>query len=499
LLVAAENGALPGGKVGGIGDVIRELPPALAQAGVAPVVISPSFGRMHEQDNVELVMRVAVPFAGDTHEAGVYRASKERGVEHLVIEHELTHAGRPGQIYVDDGEDRPFATDAGKFAFFCSAVASYVLQTTDKPDIIHLHDWHAAFLLILREFDPLFLDLRDTRCVYTIHNLALQGIRPLEGDSSSLRAWYPNLVFDRTVLGDPRYDGCVNPMAVGIRLADSVNTVSPGYVREILRPSKPASGFYGGEGLEADLQKRSDQGDLIGILNGCEYEDIPGADWHDVLRELLAVTEDDRYATVVESFGESRPVPLLTSVGRLTSQKVSLLLQPTEAAASALEEILDAIADEGLLVLVGSGDASIETRFREIERSHGNFVFMCGYFAKLADAMYAAGDFFLMPSSFEPCGISQMLAMRAGHPCVVHGVGGLSDTVQDGITGFVSHGDNPEQQAAQFVRRTLDAVSMLKENPSNLNAVKKAAAAQRFTWKKAATAYIENLYGIAAS
>lgn len=335
------------------------------------------------------------------------------------------------------------------------------------------------------------------RFVYTIHNLALQGIRPLDKDPSSLAAWYPNLEFDRGVVGDPRYTDCVNPMAIGIRLADAVNTVSPGYVREILQPSDHARGFFGGEGLEPDLLIRHGQGDLIGILNGCEYDDVATAGWPDIVRELLAAAEDERAASILNAFGDDRPLPLLTSVGRLTDQKVGLLLQSTDDSASGLEAILEGIDGDALLLLVGSGDPRIEQQLREIERSCSNFLFMRGYFAELADAMYAAGDLFLMPSGFEPCGISQMLAMRAGQPCVVHGVGGLRDTVEDGITGFVSNGDNPRQQATRFVDRTLEAVAMLHECPREFAVIKAAAAAQRFTWQSAASTYIEKLYAIA--
>ncbi|MEI2419487.1 glycogen/starch synthase, partial [Arthrospira platensis SPKY2] len=106
-----------------------------------------------------------------------------------------------------------------------------------KPDVIHLHDWHAALFLLLRAYHPAYGSLRTTRCVFTIHNLALQGIRPLEGDPSSLHEWFPGLHYPHAVVADPRWSNCVNPMAVGIRLADAVHAVSPSYAVEILRPS----------------------------------------------------------------------------------------------------------------------------------------------------------------------------------------------------------------------------------------------------------------------
>ncbi len=112
----------------------------------------------------------------------------------------------------------------------------------------------------------------------------------------------------------------------------------------------------------------------------------------------------------------------------------------------------------------------------------------------MAQALYVSGDLFLMPSSFEPCGISQMLAMRAGQPCVVHGVGGLKDTVLPGRTGFVFDGENGREQATQWIELTLKAVRMAKEEPKSFKAIRQAAKAERFEWSTVAKHYLEQLY-----
>jgi len=475
------------------------LPPALSAIGLNPVVICPSYGRFQSLPGAERLTRVEASFGGATETADVYRVAGSTATENLVIDHPLTHGGHAGEIYVDDGHDRPFATDAGKFAFFCAAVAAYLRAESNDGDVVHLHDWHAAFLLLLRARDPACRALATRRCVYTIHNLALQGVRPIDGDPSSLRAWYPTLDFDMATVGDPRYADCINPMAVGIRLADSVNTVSPGYVEEILRPSQPANGFFGGEGLEGDLQHRYSDGDLHGILNGCEYDGIQTADWATLYRELHATADSTGAGDKLVGMHGNRPRPLLTSIGRLTDQKISLLLRPVSGSVTALEQVLDALGEHGLMLLVGSGDPAIEKTLETINRGNSNFLFLRGYFTSIADAMYATGDLFLMPSSFEPCGISQMLAMRAGQPCVVHGVGGLRDTVRDGVTGFVSQGKNPDEQARQFVQRTRDAIALLLTQPDKFDRIRAAAAAERFTWRQAAVSYSEKLYAVTAS
>jgi starch synthase len=130
----------------------------------------------------------------------------------------------------------------------------------------------------------------------------------------------------------------------------------------------------------------------------------------------------------------------------------------------------------------------------EIARENRRLLFLCGYSESLAAPLYRAGDLFLMPSSFEPCGISQMLAMRATQPCVVHSVGGLKDTVEDGRTGFVFEGDSPQQQAMAFVDTVKRALAMKTENDDTWQKICIRAASARFSWSKSAKQTIEMLY-----
>ena len=144
--------------------------------------------------------------------------------------------------------------------------------------------------------------------------------------------------------------------------------------------------------------------------------------------------------------------------------------------------------------MLGSGERTLEERFISIALANDNFLYLRGYAETLSDKLYAAGDLFLMPSSFEPCGISQMLAMRAGQPCVVHGVGGLKDTVEDGTTGFVFGGAWPSEQAENFVHAALTALYIKQHDPKRWRDICDSAARQRFTWDASAQAYIEDLY-----
>lgn len=513
LMVGAENDALPGGKVGGIGDVIRDLPPGLAELGCAVTVVTPAYGRLETLPRPRRVAELEVSFRGVVTKVGAFEVDGRKaisGVRHVVLDHaDFSPCGR-GVIYCDDPPERPFATDASKFALFCAAVAEALKQgCLGSFDVVHLHDWHAAWLLVLRHYHPPYRQLRKLRCVYTVHNLSLQGIRPLRGDASSLESWFPRLRYRKSQVIDPRWPDTINPMAVGIRLADAVHTVSPSYCREILLPSDEVNaGYYGGEGLEADLNKAQIEGRLHGFVNGCEYPRIlPSAPKWGALTELMR-SENLRWAggraqvngaqfvahVRLEELAAARPATLLTSVGRITSQKVRLLAQPASDGRPALEGVLDALGDDGLLLMLGSGDPALEQFLAATSARRRNLLFLCGYSDVLSQALYGTGDLFLMPSSFEPCGISQMLAMRAGQPCLVHLVGGLIDTVQPGVNGFGFDGQSLVAQADNLVAALGKALALRAKDPERWRALCHAAARARFLWRDNAEACIRLLY-----
>ena len=146
-LVAAENGALPGGKVGGVGDVVRDLPLALAARGQGVRVISPSYGMLHQLPGAGFYRTVKTVFAGESHTAEIYRIQVDGSlVEHFVIEHPLLSPNGPGRIYVSDEPGKPFAIDAAKFAFFDAVMASWVNDSDSPPDVLHLNDWHMGLI-----------------------------------------------------------------------------------------------------------------------------------------------------------------------------------------------------------------------------------------------------------------------------------------------------------------------------------------------------------------
>ena len=506
--IAAENGALPGGKVGGVADVVRDLPVALASQGWAATVITPSYGVLAKLPGAKKVGAIDVAFRSKTHAVQVFEVpGSSSRVRNIVFEHPLFSPIRPGQIYSSVEGEGPYATDASKFAFFGAAAATWVHQSAASTDVVHLHDWHAASFCLLRNFSAEHQELQDVRTVFTIHNLSYQGIRPLRDDESSLDEWFPGLDYDVAVVRDPDNPDCFNPVALAIRTADGISTVSPTYSKEILRRSDPSHGFVGGEGLEKQLANAAKTNKLVGILNGCDYSQ--STERRPSWRSVLATTQnqiqewrqqnpaDAGHKLVQQRFAslpKERPAHVLVSVGRLVSQKSSLFLQKLADGRSALEHIVDSLDSTGVMILLGSGEVELERQVEEIAKCCNRLLFLRGYSESLADAFYRAGDLFLMPSSFEPCGISQMLAMRARQPCVVHGVGGLRDTVEDGRTGFVFGGDTPSQQAANFVETVSRALALKADDSNGWQNICIRAASERFDWSRSARQTIDRLY-----
>jgi starch synthase len=458
---------------------------------------------------------VSFSFGGFGHRAEIHEVPsdpEQPNVRNMIIDHPLFHWKDPvtglHRIYSDDPPDRPFATDATKFALFGTAVAQALVSGLfEAPDCIHLHDWHTAFLLILRQFHPDFRSLAGCRCVYTIHNLALQGIRPFGGSDSSLGAWFPSMNYHGPDLADPRWPNCLNPMRAGIRLSDAAHTVSPSYAQEILVPSQKPW-YYGGEGLEQDLQAAKEEGRLFGILNGCSYPEsrrpprlalpeLAGLLKENVLswccgREIVASSEFIAHARLAEL--SAAPDVILTGVSRIVDQKMLLMRAANAASKSGLEGILETLGPNGVYILLGNGDWDYERFLIDMSARFSNFIFLRGYSDAGAAALYASGDLFLMPSSFEPCGISQMLAMRDGQPCLVHAVGGLKDTVRDGYNGFTFTGHSLAEQVDNFVGRLKDALHLKRRNPDLWDEIRRNASATRFSWDTVARQYVEQLY-----
>ncbi len=491
-----------------MGDVVRDLPAALARLRWQATVLTPSYGVFSTLPGSRRIGSMDVAFAGRREPVEVHEAAPaEGGVRQVVFEHPLFANGGVGRIYASREDEGPFATDATRFALLGAAAAQWIRALEPRPDVVHLHDWHAAFYCLFRSFAPGHARLAAIRTVFTIHNLSYQGTRPLDGHESSLAAWFPDLDVDPGLVGDPHSPDCINPMALAIRTCDRISTVSPTYAREILRPSDPAHGFVGGEGLEHQLGIAARAGRLVGILNGCDYggeweerpdwERLTGLAARQVELWLEKTPEDPAHASArdrLRALPDARPGHVLVSIGRLVRQKVSLFLQELDDGRTALEHIVAALGAEGVLIMLGTGEAEYERRVGAIAERCDRLLFLRGYSERLAEALYRGGDLFLMPSSFEPCGISQMLAMRAAQPVVAHATGGLCDTIDDGRTGFLFGGETPRDQATAFVATVERALAMRTRDYGEWQNVCIRAACERFDWAACARATVAELY-----
>ena len=525
LMVAAENdgvkpflfqGMASSCKVGGMGDVVRDAPPALAALGCKVSVVTPSYGFLGKVQGRALTGSVSFPFRSRLWEADLYRVPgrrRNKAVRHFAIDHPVFQSFdlRTGRylLYCSDPPHRPYATDANRYALFCAAVAEAIKRNLfGRIDVIHLHDWHTGLFFALREFHSAYRALRSIRTVFTIHNLAYQGFRPFRGDDSSLESWYggEDFAYSEKELADPEMGYLVNPMAAGIRLADAVHTVSPSYAEEICRPSYPPA-FYGGERLEGDLLRARDEKRLFGILNGCEYptdRTVPRMDFPGLLNFLKSQTTralagdaaelpTGRLSDWIEKRPE-KPHMVLTSVTRVAQQKVFLIKEPGDRFESGLQGILEDLGDHGVYVLLGTGDRSYTDFLKYMSWRFDNFVFLEFYSNDCAEALYANGDLFIMPSSYEPCGISQMLAMRDGQPCLIHRIGGLNDTVRDGVDGFSFEGLDAAEKVDNFVLSFREALEIKLNDPDRWETIRANASANRFEWKTSVARYLTKLY-----
>jgi starch synthase len=515
LMVAAENDAIPRGKIGGIGDVLRDIPLALANIDQQVDVVIPGYGHFSKLWGAQYIISLDVMFGGQSQTIEIFKVPVKNAsdlVTQWVIEHPIFAICGEGKIYCDEPDNSPFSSDATKFALFSAAVAQAIISDVfGEIDVLHLHDWHTAMVSLLRAYDPKYRSLQAIKTVYTIHNLAIQGIRPIDGDESSLHAWFPNLVFDYNQINDPRYSHCFNPMRAAINLSDKVHAVSPTYAKEILLPSNHEYGVFGGEGLEDDLRLAADSGRLYGILNGCEYSDQTKVKLS--LTELMTLSENElikwvadkplvdnahliaitRLKQLSSKNLDKKPI-ILTSVGRITDQKIRLLQQTMNNGKTAIQTLLTLLADDGVFILLGSGDSKLEDFLTQVASTNTNFMFLKGYSEALSESLYNSGDLFLMPSSFEPCGISQMLSMRGGQPCLAHRVGGLSDTIIDNQNGFTFTGGKPLEQAENMLSCFESALTKKKQNPQAWEIMSKNALATRFLWRDVAQDYIKYLY-----
>ena len=403
LSVASEMAPLV--KTGGLADVVGALPAALAPLGWESRVLLPAYPGLLERVGAHTpVWEEADLFGGP----GRVLAARHAGVDLLLLQAPHLY-DRPGGPYVVDGRDHH--DNHVRFAALSWVGARVAIEGTAdgwRPEVVHAHDWQAGLL-------PSYLRYAGSSVpsLMTIHNMAFQG---LFGPDQLDRLRLPTWDFHPEAL---EYHGNVSALKAGLVHASAVSTVSPSYAQELTHPAF-------GLGLEGVVAARRDRGELHGIINGIDTTLWdPATDRHVHAYSLQDVSgkQVNRRALLAE-FGLDEPHgPLAVVVSRLTHQKGLDLL------AQALPGFLDR---GGALALLGSGDAELEATFTRLRQCYpGRVGVRIGYDEALSHLLYAGGDLVLVPSRFEPCGLTQLYGLRYGAVPLVAATGGLKDTVTD--------------------------------------------------------------------
>ena len=469
----------PFSKSGGLGDVMGVLPLVLRDLGLDVTVLTPFYGRLFTSDFQIRLLKEQCPvgYPWPDVAADIYQADYFGVPVYFVDRPEYYDRKNFYCTYHGDYFD-----NCERFIFFSRAALSWAGLLDAPPDIVHAHDWHSAlipaYLHFMRQVEPFW---RQTKTVMTIHNLAFQG------QYSARLFWGSGLPAAAWNMDGAEYYGSFNMLKAGIAYADAVTTVSPSYAQEILTPR---FGF----GLEGILRKRSDR--LSGILNGVDYTIWdPGRD------RFLVQTYDAEdlsgkqacKTSLLEQMGldpEYAGRPVLGFIGRLRSQKgIDLLLQ-----------IIPELLQSGVgMIVLGEGDLEVENQLSYLVERYPGCISVCiGYTEEKSHQIMAGSDIFLMPSRYEPCGLTQLYSLRYGTLPVTSTVGGLKDTVvsypQPECTGFTFRDITPES----FLEAIEIAVGVWKER-TEWKAMQKRAMMQDFSWLRSAREYIEIYSSLAES
>lgn len=471
-IVFASAECAPFVKTGGLGDVAGSLPAALVRAGAEVIVMVPKYATIKDEYKAQMehFSDFYVSLGWRNEYCGLEKLEHD-GITYMFIDNERYFARDYPYGFFDDGE---------RFAFFSKAITESLQHLPEgfECDILHCNDWQTALApVFLREFYQ-GLPLYDrVKTVFSIHNVAFQG-----QFSDTVMEDILGVAHIPAAASQLRCDACsINYMLGALRYADAITTVSPTYANEIQTPEF-------GEGLDGVLRERSYA--LQGILNGI---DVAGFDPATDKRIAANYTVEDRSGKAVckaklqEELGlEVRDDrPLMVMVTRLTRQKGMDLVMYA----------LDRILSGGVQVAVlGTGDRDYEDGLRYFQDKYpGTMAARIEFDPALSQRMYAAADMFLMPSKFEPCGLSQIIAMRYGTLPIVRETGGLKDTVQpyneftgEG-TGFSFSNFNGDEMGDAVFR----AARLFWDNRDAWNQLVTQAMSQDFSWTRSADRYLD--------
>ncbi|MBN2318705.1 MAG: glycogen synthase GlgA [Acidobacteria bacterium] len=470
--------ATPFAKVGGMGDVVGALPKALSKLGFQTAVVIPAYASVLQEDRFDIrpceaVSGITVRLGKATERAIIYQARLDKSDVDVYLVGSRKYFSRPG-IYGDPDTGEGYSDNWKRFLFFMKAGIELLLRLKIPVDVIHCHDSHTALIPgIIRTNYSRSPFYSNVGTLFTIHNLAYQGVYPkkvLHYAGIDNEHFYPMSPFE--------YWNKVNFMKAGILLSDKVNTVSQTYAVEI----RTSHEF--GHGLEGVLDGR--RMDVSGIVNGIDYEEWnPQSD--PFIPARFSAGDLSGKETCKEHlrrhFGLPRlrgRVPVIGIVSRLADQKGFDLV------ADAVPEI---VALNMQMVILGVGQLKYHKLLLEIAAKHPDKIGVNLTFDnELAHEIEAGCDMFLMPSKYEPCGLSQLISLRYGTIPVVRATGGLADTVvpydRENGTGFLFREYSPEEMMA-----ALEQAISVYSDPDRWRALMVRAMEQDWSWDKSAEKY----------
>lgn len=470
LLFAASECA-PFFKTGGLGDVMGSLPKELAKEGNDVRVVLPYFvQKLDDETNEELedICSFIVKVGWRNQHCGIKQLVRDK----------VTYYFIDNLFYFDRENLYDYGDDSERFAFFQQAAIEMLEQIGFIPDILHVNDWQTAMMPVLLKDKYSWINtLKDIKTVLTIHNILFQGVYDQYVLSDHFDIGYA--AFHERGL---KYGDNVCWLKGGIYYADLVTTVSPTYANEIQTPEF-------GYGLDGDL--RNIQHKLVGIVNGIDYDTYdPQTD-----SVIPATFSKDNLSGKVKSklalqkrvgLPEDKEVALVGIVTRLDEQK------GVELIVDAMEELMKHRHMQ--MVLVGTGKPYFEDAFRYYAETYPDkFSAIIDFDSELAQWIYAGSDLFLMPSLFEPCGLSQLNSLRYGTLPIVHETGGLVDTIQphnewtDEGTGFSFHDFDVLTMLSTIDR----ALTVYYDRPDSFNTLQVRAMETDNSWKQSAQKYLD--------
>ncbi|MDG5787880.1 glycogen synthase GlgA [Evansella sp. AB-P1] len=462
LFVASE--CSPFIKTGGLADVIGSLPQALKKYERVDVrVILPLYDEIPSEwrDKMKYETSFRVPLGWRNQEASLY-SLEHNSIKYYFISNDYYFTRKGIYGYYDDGE---------RFIFFSRAVIEVFPHLDFTPDVLHGHDWQAGIAVALAK---IIQPVENLKTIFTIHNIKYQGLMPHDMFEEFFNL--PSSHF-----GGFEWNGMLNCMKSGIFHADKVTTVSPSYAEEIKNP------FFS-EGLHPILLEKSE--DLVGVINGIDTDEYnPMKDSHiEVNYRHSRVKKKENKVALQERLGLpiSEEKPLYVMISRLVEQKGFHLIQ------CILEEFLQ---EDVQIAILGTGDEEFEGYFSHISENHPEKLKAYLAFDEgLARQMYAAADFFIMPSKFEPCGLSQLIALQYKAVPIVRETGGLKDTVTpfNELTGE-GNGFSFSNYNAHDLLTVLHYSLRVYHDDTKWGKLLKNVNKSQFSWKQSAREYV-NVY-----